>query len=144
MKPCIRVTFFFLLFLIAGCKKENDRKINIPPIADAGSNQVLLLPTDSVELRGSGIDTDGYIVSYQWSITGYFSQIGQYGYFNYNTAIAKLKNLPEGIYWCELKVTDNGGLNATDEVIVRVVSPNCECYPDPCDAFGDPCDPWDY
>ncbi|MEO7561437.1 MAG: hypothetical protein ABIT07_02525 [Ferruginibacter sp.] len=117
---------------------------NKPPIAIAGADQAIRLPADSFELRGSGTDPDGSIVSYEWAITAYYSQRGQFAYFNFKTAIVKMNNLPEGTYSCKLTVTDDGGLSASDEVIVTIVSANCPCYPYPCDAFGDPCDPYDY
>ena len=118
--------------------------INQPPLANAGNDQVILLPTNSFELRGSGTDPDGWIVKYEWRVLAYFSQIGQYDSLSYYTATAKVLNLKEGMYWCTLTVTDDKGLTGSDLLVVRVVSPNCPCYPDPCDAFGDPCDPWDY
>ncbi len=134
--------------VFTSCKKESATQKppiqNKPPVANAGESQIILLPTDSIELRGTGTDADGRIVSYLWNITAYYSQLGKYDYYSYHTAIAKVNNLREGMYWCKLTVTDDGGLSATNQVIVRVVSPNCPCYPNPCDAFGDPCDPWDY
>ena len=44
---------------------------NQPPVADAGSNQTVTLPTNSVTLAGTGTDADGTIKSYAWAkITG--------------------------------------------------------------------------
>ena len=103
-----------------------------------------MLPADGFEINGSGTDADGHIVSYNWNIVAYYSQIGRYAYFNYHTSIAKIPNLSQGTYWCTLTVTDDDGLSASDELVVKVVSEKCPCYPDPCDAFGDPCNPWDY
>ncbi|MEO7561439.1 MAG: hypothetical protein ABIT07_02535 [Ferruginibacter sp.] len=123
---------------------DESGKYNELPIAFAGADQAIRLPADSFELRGSGTDADGRIVSYEWGIIAYFSQRGQEAGFNFKTAIVKMNNLPEGTYWCKLTVTDDGGLSASDDVIVTVVSADCPCYPYPCDAFGDPCNPWDY
>lgn len=39
---------------------------NIPPITNAGPDQSLMLPTNSSSLSGSGTDTDGTIVRYEW------------------------------------------------------------------------------
>ena len=40
---------------------------NQTPIAYAGSNQTITLPTNTVALSGSGTDADGTIVSYEWT-----------------------------------------------------------------------------
>jgi len=143
----ISVVFF-------SCKKSKDNSAvpaslpsvqqGKPPVANAGADQTIVLPVDSAELSGSGTDADGRIVSYQWNIIGYHSQIGQYVSFGYSTAIAKIRNLAEGTYWCVLNVMDDSGFSHEDELVVHVVSADCPCYPYPCDAFGNPCDPWDY
>ena len=39
---------------------------NIPPIANAGANQTITLPTNSATLTGTGTDADGTISSYAW------------------------------------------------------------------------------
>ena len=147
-------TSMLVLVVIISCNK-NSQPVQNPsplqqiqsnqlPIAVAGADQIILLPTDSCEIKGNGTDPNGTIVSYQWKVTGYYSKLGQYVYFNFSTQNAKMRSLKEGLYWCELRITDNRGLSATDEVIISVVSKDCPCYPTPCDAFGDPCDPWDY
>ena len=40
---------------------------NIPPVANAGIDQTITLPTNIVLLNGSGTDADGTIVSYAWT-----------------------------------------------------------------------------
>src|SRR4029078_12771055 len=40
---------------------------NIAPIANAGADQSIKLPTNSTTLNGSGTDTDGSIAAYSWS-----------------------------------------------------------------------------
>src|SRR5450756_991379 len=40
---------------------------NIPPVANAGLDQTITLPTNSVTLTGSGSDADGTVVSYVWT-----------------------------------------------------------------------------
>ena len=37
--------------------------LNIPPVANAGVDQIITLPTNTVSLNGSGTDADGTIVS---------------------------------------------------------------------------------
>jgi hypothetical protein len=60
--------FMFLL----SCKKEKScegcRDTNKPPIAIAGPDQVITLPTDSVSLDGSASnDPDGTISDWLWT-----------------------------------------------------------------------------
>ena len=40
---------------------------NIPPTANAGTDQSITLPTNTVSLSGSGTDTDGSISAYSWT-----------------------------------------------------------------------------
>ena len=40
---------------------------NIPPVASAGPNQTITLPTNTVTLTGSGTDADGTISAYAWT-----------------------------------------------------------------------------
>ena len=64
---------FFLLIAILSCKKETScegcaTKSNKPPIAIAGPDQVVTLPTDSVSLDGSSSsDPDGRISEWLWT-----------------------------------------------------------------------------
>lgn len=60
-----------ILVVFLSCKKETScegcRENNKPPIAVAGPDQVITLPTDSILLNGaSSNDADGYITSYYW------------------------------------------------------------------------------
>jgi hypothetical protein len=89
---------------------------NRPPVADAGIDQTITLPTNSITVDGSGsTDPDNNITNYQWTkISGPSSfNIG-----NANTVTTKVNNLVEGVYQFELKVTDAGGLFSKDTVQV--------------------------
>lgn len=89
---------------------------NIAPVADAGSNQLIYLPTNSVSLNGSGFDTDGYITTYLWEkISGGAATIN-----NPNAATTTVTALVEDTYVFRLTVTDNNGATGTDEVTVTV------------------------
>jgi len=64
--------FVDLHFVYIACKNETScegcRDSNKPPIALAGSDQVITLPTDSVSLDGrSSSDPDGTISEWLWS-----------------------------------------------------------------------------
>src|SRR5690606_17366637 len=90
---------------------------NIPPTADAGENKSITLPVNSVLLIGSGADIDGTIVSYKWTKT---SGPASYNIVNSNDAETEIKNLVEGVYEFELRVTDNKGASANSTVKVAV------------------------
>lgn len=95
----------------------NPAIVNQAPIADAGANQSITLPLNSVTLTGTGSDPDGSIASYQWSkISGPTATLT-----NATTSVLSLSDLVEGTYTFRLTVTDNGGLTATDDVTVTVL-----------------------
>ncbi len=91
---------------------------NQTPIAFAGTNQTINLPTNSVNLNGSGSDPDGSIASYLWTkISGPACTLT-----NSNQAVLLLSNLVEGTYILNLMVTDNDGATANDDVTVFVLA----------------------
>ncbi|MFZ1371591.1 MAG: T9SS type A sorting domain-containing protein, partial [Ferruginibacter sp.] len=91
---------------------------NNPPTANAGPNLTITLPDNTATLTGTGTDTDGSIVAYNWrQVTGPSGNV----LFSTNTAITFLTNLVEGTYEFELTVTDNRGATASDLVIVVVI-----------------------
>ena len=129
----MRKTFIPLLILLSmgviisfSCQKEiscencneNNNKL---PIAIAGSDQVITLPTDSTLLDGrSSSDPDGRISSYLWT------KVSGPAFFNIikpSDSTTKVRALIAGIYQFELKVTDNGGLSAKDTMKVIVSDP---------------------
>ena len=122
-----------LALLVAGlifysCKKERSSEgyqthpptgnTNKPPVALAGTDETITLPTDSILLDGSvSSDPDGTITSWLWTkISGPVSFL----IVNPNLSKTQVKNVAEGIYLFELKVTDSGGLTAKDTVQVTV------------------------
>jgi hypothetical protein len=132
MKPILKLATFILLIGVLfhlSCKKEtscescNDK--NKPPIAHAGSDQVITLPTDSVSPDGNASsDPDGTISEWLWTkISGPAS----FAITNTSTAKTIVKNLAAGIYQFELKVKDNGELFAKDTIQIIVndsIQPN--------------------
>ncbi|MET0635100.1 MAG: PKD domain-containing protein [Chitinophagaceae bacterium] len=90
---------------------------NIPPVADAGDDQVILLPTSMAELKGSATDADGRIVRSEWTIVGTKEYIDLMGASSLN---ASLIGLQEGTYLLELKVWDNLGASVADTVEIKV------------------------
>src|SRR5258705_9591112 len=127
MKMVIKVTAYILLAVVAAlisCKKETScegcSEKNKLPIAVAGPDQDITLPTDSISLDGTASsDPDGSISNYLWTkISGPSS----FNISNTTSALAVSKNLVAGSYLFELKVTDNGGLSAKDTMRVIVDS----------------------
>ena len=127
MKPLLKFIALVLLtgaLLYVSCKKEFScegcRDDNKPPIANAGPDQTITLPTDSVLLDGSASsDPDGMISEWLWTkISGPAS-------FNIKAtdSVTKVKALVVGTYQFELKVTDNVGLSAKDTVQIIVNDP---------------------
>ncbi|WP_073109749.1 PKD domain-containing protein, partial [Hymenobacter daecheongensis] len=90
---------------------------NVPPVANAGPDKTLTLPTTSTVLNGSGSD-DGSVVGFAWSqasgpATATFSSA--------TVAAPTVGALGAGTYVFSLVVTDNLGLaSAADQVTVTV------------------------
>ena len=91
---------------------------NIPPVANAGVDQSITLPTSSVSLNGTGSsDADGTISSYSWTkISGPPS----YSIVNASGSTTAVNNLVQGTYQFRLVVTDNNGASDDDTVTVTV------------------------
>jgi Tol biopolymer transport system component len=90
-----------------------------PPVANAGPDQTIILPTNTVALDGSAsTDPNNNITSYLWTkISGPLS----FTIANANAVQTQVTNFIEGIYQFELKVTDAGGLIDKDTVQVTVM-----------------------
>ena len=90
---------------------------NIPPLANAGPDINVQLPTNSTTLNGSGTDADGTIVSYSWTkISGPNGSTLSAA----NSATTQVNNLIEGQYVYRLMVTDNNGASNYDDVTIKV------------------------
>ena len=118
-----------MMMVYISCKKElsceNCIENNKPPIAVAGPDQVITLPTDSVLLNGSASsDPDGKISGYLWTR---LSGPASFAILRPTDSATKITTLVAGTYQFELKVTDNAGLSANDTVQVivdSIVTPN--------------------
>ncbi len=95
-----------------------DVRINAVPTVNAGPDQSISLPTNSVVLSGSGVD-DGTIVSYTWTkLTGPATFTLQ----NAATPTLTVSDLIVGSYVFRLEVKDDDSATGFDEVTV-IVSP---------------------
>jgi dipeptidyl aminopeptidase/acylaminoacyl peptidase len=98
-----------------------------PPVANAGNDITIILPTNTVNLNGSASDADNNITSYLWTkISGPSS----FSIANANALQTQVTNLVQGVYQFELKVTDKTRLVDKDTVQVTVNAQSTQ--PPPC------------
>jgi hypothetical protein len=91
---------------------------NIAPVANAGTDQTITAPANSVSLNGSAsYDPDGSITAYTWVM---ISGQGSVTISNGNTATPSVVGLIPGAYVFQLTVTDNSGATNTDQVSITV------------------------
>lgn len=90
---------------------------NVAPVANAGTDNVITLPTSSFVLQGSGTDSDGTIASYLWE-----QLIGPNTATLSSSAEASptVTNYIEGTYQFRLTVTDNSGATHQDTVQITI------------------------
>ncbi len=86
--------------------------VNDLPIANAGSD-MNITEGESIDLNGTGIDTDGTIDTWSWTLD---SDSG----YSAATQNITISGLATGTHTFTLTVTDNGGGEASDEVVVTV------------------------
>jgi len=110
--------FIIIILLLVSCQKEISCEDCEPPLAHAGSDQVIILPVNNVSLDGrSSSDPDGTIISFLWSkISGPPSFTLQ----TQNATLTSADSLIQGVYLFELKVIDNSGLSDRDTVQITV------------------------
>jgi len=90
---------------------------NQPPVANAGPDILITLPTNSTSIAGAGSDVDGTISSYDWvKIAGPVAGI----IASPNSANTSIYNLVQGVYKFELSVQDNKGMSSKDTVAITV------------------------
>ncbi|MFH1148758.1 MAG: PKD domain-containing protein [Pseudomonadota bacterium] len=90
-----------------------------PPTASASTNPIKGPLPLSVTFTGSGIDSDGDIIKYEWDFDG----DGIYDWNSDTTGNTTHLYDSSGIFSATLRVTDNNGLTGTDSVLVSVAGP---------------------
>lgn len=89
---------------------------NNPPVANAGADKVINLPTSSATLAGSGSDAEGP-VTFAWSKR---SGPSSYTFASPTSAVTTVSNLVYGVYTFRLTVRDNAGVSRFDDIKVTV------------------------
>jgi hypothetical protein len=91
---------------------------NVPPVANAGSDKAITLPTTTTTLVGGGTDADGTISAYLWTQVSGPTTATIVSAAQSTTVINNLTTA--GTYVFRLRVTDNNGATNTDNVNVVV------------------------
>ena len=93
-------------------------QVNLPPIANAGPDQSITVPANTVSLNGSATD-DGQpngTITYSWKKV---SGSGTVTFGNTSQAVTTAQFSAAGTYTLRLKA-DDGQLSATDDVVITV------------------------
>ncbi|MDD3079826.1 MAG: glycoside hydrolase family 3 N-terminal domain-containing protein [Paludibacter sp.] len=94
---------------------------NVPPVADAGLDQTIYWPVNSLIIDGSNSsDSDGSITSYQWIQMSGPTAATLSGA---NTPKLTVSNLNLGDYKFRLTLTDDSLATGHDDVVVSVLTP---------------------
>lgn len=98
-------------------KEVEDVVDKVSPIANAGTNKSIILPTNSVTLDGSKSAAQvGRLISYEWKkVSGGAATI-----VSPSAAKTSVTGLVQGVYVFSLKVTSDNGKRSTAEVQVTV------------------------
>ncbi|XP_077006464.1 dyslexia-associated protein KIAA0319-like protein homolog isoform X4 [Tamandua tetradactyla] len=100
-----------------------NKAVDYPPVANAGPNQVITLPQNSITLFGNQSTDDHGITSYEWSLSP--SSKGKVVEMQgVRTPILQLSAMQEGDYTYQLTVTDTTGQQDTAQVTVIVEPEN--------------------
>lgn len=100
--------------------------VNQPPIVNAGADQTITLPLNSVTLAGFGNDPEGEKITYLWvKLTGTGGTIT-----NPTSATTTVTGLTQGSYSFRLAATDDKGAKGTDDVNITVngAAPNATTF----------------
>ena len=103
----------------ANAGRRSGGKKPLPPVANAGPDQTIILPLNTVALNGSAsTDPNNNISGYLWT---QISGPSSFTITNANAVQTQVTNLIASVYKFELKVTDAGGLLDKDTVQVTVM-----------------------
>ncbi|KAL6088452.1 hypothetical protein STEG23_031413 [Scotinomys teguina] len=97
--------------------------VDYPPVANAGPNQTITLPQNTITLNGNQSSDDHQIVLYEWS-PGPGGESQEVVMQGAHTPYLHLSELREGEYTFQLMVTDSTGQQSTALVAVIVQAEN--------------------
>lgn len=95
------------------------KRVDDPPVADAGPNQVVTLPRNNITLNGNQSRDDHMIVNYEWSLSA-DSKSKVVVMQGMQSPCLQLSAMQEGDYTFQLTVTDSSGQRSSAEVTVLV------------------------
>ena len=103
---------------------------NKAPLAEAGSDKTITLPTNRITVDASGsTDSDGSIASYQWTK---LSGPSAHTIVSSTAKKTEIKGLTEGTYTFRITVKDDKGASDTDDMKITVKKePTPEPEPEP-------------
>ena len=90
---------------------------NNPPVATADTEPSNGEVPLTVQLKGTGTDSDGTIALYEWDYDG----DGTYDWSSESTGITNYTYTTEGTYYAFFRVTDDIGLTATAKAVTTVI-----------------------
>ncbi|XP_059255542.1 dyslexia-associated protein KIAA0319 homolog isoform X2 [Mustela nigripes] len=93
--------------------------VDHPPVANAGPDQTITLPQNSITLNGNQSSDDHQIVLYEWSL-GPGNESKEVDMQGIKTPYLHLSTLQEGVYTFQLTVTDSAKQQSTAVVAVTV------------------------
>jgi hypothetical protein len=89
---------------------------NALPVCNAGPDQSITLPSNSISATGNGSDSDGSITAYKWTkVSGPTATL-----LNTTTTTMTASALLQGTYVFRLTVTDDAGAKKYDDMVVTV------------------------
>ncbi|XP_043915403.1 dyslexia-associated protein KIAA0319-like protein homolog isoform X2 [Protopterus annectens] len=100
-----------------------NKAVDYPPVANAGPNQVITLPHNSITLYGNQSTDDHGILSYEWLLSPN-SKGKVVEMQGVRTSTLQLSAMQEGDYTFQLTVTDSAGQQSNAEVTVIVQPEN--------------------
>jgi hypothetical protein len=99
----------------------NPNPTNLPPVARAGDDVTITLPTDSVRLYETSSDPDGTIAGRLWT---YIDGPSSYTFDNIYIYKPLIYNLVAGTYHFRLQVRDNNNVYNWDTIAINVLPAN--------------------
>jgi hypothetical protein len=121
MKSSLRLSAFLcVLSLFLGCTKDNDvPDIDPqPPVANAGTDLIVQMPSAPFTLTGGGTTTNGKIVGYLWSLV---SGPNVPTITSPASASTTVTGFVGGSYIFQFMVVDSAGLTGVDTTSVQVL-----------------------